>query len=362
MKNKHTYSSASSAYRWLNCTKSIQLVKLVPEPEQSIYAEEGTKAHEELATIVNRYINNADKFLGYLKPEWRVFLDHLDEHNLETIEIEQKVEFCGIQGSIDYNWKQGRILHIRDLKWGEGQVVEAIGNSQLIIYALGLLNFYGAKYIDEVIVGIYQPRKNLEQGESPFTFWSLDIQTLAEYARKISEVMSKVKKNELEYKQGEWCSWCPAFPICPEYKKKHAEIVRSNSKGLPIPENLDISQVEQIAFNGNEVIKWIEAVQRLAYRYAMNGTSFENLKLVNGRSSRQWKQSEEQTANELISIGVKDPWVRKLKGLTEIEAEIGKNKINHLTIKPEPKPTLVSIEDKRQAITLATPEDVFGDI
>lgn len=363
MKNKHIHSSASSAYRWLNCTKSTELVRLVPEPDQSKYAEEGTNAHEELAAIVNRYINNDDKLtLIDIRPEWRTFLDHLDEYNLETIEIEQKVTFAGITGTLDYSWTSNGIIHIRDLKWGEGQLVESENNAQMAFYAVALANKYGMNKFDSVCIGIYQPRKTAEEDGSPFTYWHLSIAQLLHWATEFNLIMNKIQNRDLEYKQGPWCSWCPAHPICPEFKKTYNEVMEMKAGIIPSIENLDVKQVEQIALHGNDVIKWIESVQRLAYKYAVNGMTFENLKLVNGTGRRQWLLEENKVAEELISIGVKDPWTKKLKGLTEIEKEIGKNKINHLTVKSEPKPSLVPIGDRRQAITMETPEDVFDDI
>lgn len=56
-------------------------------------------------------------------------------------------------------------------------------------------------------------------------------------------------------------------------------------------------------------------------------------------------------AEELKKLGVDDPYAKKLKGITDIEKSIGKGKLDNLTEKPEGKPTLVSAEDKRPAIT-----------
>lgn len=366
MKNKHIYSSASSAHRWLNCTKSTELVKLVPEPEQSIYAEEGTKAHEELAAIVNRYINNDDKLtLTDIRPEWRVFLDHLDFWGVRQIFVEHAVQYNGIKGTLDFSWITGRTLHIRDLKWGEGQVVEAINNAQMALYAIATMdgfNSFQRELIDEVVVGIYQPRKTLEENESPFSYWSLDAKSLEEWEAKFNEAVNQITSRQLQYKTGPWCSWCPAHPICPEFRKKYEGALEIKSGGLPDLSSLSVSQVEQIALHGKDVIKWIEAVQGLAYRYATNGMTFENLKLVAGTPRRHWKDDENKVAEELILIGVKEPWNKKLKGLTEVEKEIGKGKLENLTTKSEPKPSLVPINDRRQAITMETPEDVFDDI
>lgn len=42
---QHARLSASGAHRWLHCTPSIKLEENYP-PSTSIYAEEGTVAHE----------------------------------------------------------------------------------------------------------------------------------------------------------------------------------------------------------------------------------------------------------------------------------------------------------------------------
>ena len=45
MPDKHALLSASSAARWLNCPPSVRLTENMPDTE-SIYAKEGTLAHE----------------------------------------------------------------------------------------------------------------------------------------------------------------------------------------------------------------------------------------------------------------------------------------------------------------------------
>jgi hypothetical protein len=54
-KRKHSKFAASSAKRWLNCPGSVRLSEKAPPQFESIYAKEGTDAHECLEFLVRRY-------------------------------------------------------------------------------------------------------------------------------------------------------------------------------------------------------------------------------------------------------------------------------------------------------------------
>ena len=51
-------------------------------------------------------------------------------------------------------------LHIIDFKYGQGVLVEAEENPQMMLYALGALRLFDSLYdITEVSMSIYQPRR-----------------------------------------------------------------------------------------------------------------------------------------------------------------------------------------------------------
>ena len=81
-----------------------------------------------------------------------------------TVLIEQRLDFSHVVpggfGTGDCVIIAEPLLQIIDLKYGQGVLVEAERNPQLMLYALGALNAFGPLYdIDEVALTIYQPRR-----------------------------------------------------------------------------------------------------------------------------------------------------------------------------------------------------------
>ena len=78
--------------------------------------------------------------------------------------IEQRLDFSDYVpdgfGTGDCVIVADRRLHIIDFKYGQGVLVEAEHNPQMMLYALGALHVYDALYdVDEVSMTIYQPRR-----------------------------------------------------------------------------------------------------------------------------------------------------------------------------------------------------------
>lgn len=73
-------------------------------------------------------------------------------------------------------------LHIIDLKYGQGIVVEAERNPQMMLYALGALNIFDGLYdIRTVSMTIYQPRRE------NISTWSISVADLKDWGRKHTE-------------------------------------------------------------------------------------------------------------------------------------------------------------------------------
>lgn len=95
--------------------------------------------------------------------------------------IEQRLDFSHVVpggfGTGDCVIIAEPVLHIIDLKYGQGVMVEAEHNPQLMLYALGALNAFGSLYdITEVAVTIYQPRR------SNISTWSVSVAELEAWA------------------------------------------------------------------------------------------------------------------------------------------------------------------------------------
>ena len=109
----------------------------------------------------------------------------------------------------------------------------------------------------------------------------------------------------------------------------------------------------------DELVAWANDIKAYALQMAIAGKEWQGWKLVEGRSNR--KISNEEAVIKAVTSAGKDPFEKKLLGVTALEKLLGKNKFNELigqyVIKPPGKPTLVPESDKREAMNSDFKED-----
>ena len=170
---KHALLSASASHRWLNCTPSARL-ELEFEDQETEAAAEGTAAH----ALCEHKLRRALKLRARRKPISKYDSDEMDMHTdnyvqfvLEAlaearqhcadpvIHIEQRLDFsCYVPdgfGTGDCVIVGDKTLHIIDFKYGQGVLVEAERNPQMMLYALGALRIFDSLYdIEDVSMTI----------------------------------------------------------------------------------------------------------------------------------------------------------------------------------------------------------------
>lgn len=175
---KHAVLSASAAHRWLACPPSAMLEKELPD-ETTVYAEEGSVAHEVAEYKVRWYLGERDIPM----PSTGNFnAEEIDRHTdsyayyatdkIETIRkscpdavvmVEQRLDFSNYVedgfGTGDLVIVADDVIQVIDFKYGKGVAVSAEHNPQMMLYALGALNLYGYLYdVKTVKMAIVQPR------------------------------------------------------------------------------------------------------------------------------------------------------------------------------------------------------------
>ena len=83
------------------------------------------------------------------------------------IQIEKRLDFSSYVpegfGTGDCLIVSDHSLHVIDFKYGQGILVEAENNPQMMLYALGALNLFDGIYdMDKVSMSIYQPRREYQ--------------------------------------------------------------------------------------------------------------------------------------------------------------------------------------------------------
>lgn len=364
----HALLSASGAHRWINCPPSARLESDEPE-STSAAAEQGTAAHALAEHKLRRVLKQRSKrpVSTWVDDEMETLTDDYVAFVQERISIaqescadpqvliEQHLDFSHIVpggfGTGDCVIIAEPTLQIIDLKYGQGVLVEAAHNPQLMLYALGALHAFGDLYgIETVAVTIYQPRRaNVDTWEIPVT----ELEHWAE-----AEVKPKAElaaAGEGEFSPGSWCQFCKIAPTC--RARAEANLALARLEFAP-PAELSDTEIADVLARIPQLKTWAADVEAYALSKAVNqGVVFEGFKLVAGRSIRKYT-SETDVAAAAEAAGYRDIWDRKLITLTAMERLMGKPAFNEvlgdLVTKPAGKPTLVPTSDKRPALDLVS--------
>lgn len=358
---KHALLSPSASSRWINCPASLKLEQAFPESPSSSFAQEGTRAHALAEDRLRNYLDPSysiqalpddeemdemvEAYVNYVKELYNEALASTSDARLF---IEKRLSFDPMIpksfGTADAVIVSDDKLHIVDLKYGKGVAVFAEQNTQLIIYAYGALNLYGALYdFKEVVVHIVQPRKN------SFTSCAYTVDEIQEEIKYISEQAFKALKGCDEFKAGSWCRWCKLNPTC----RKKAEQLQAQKEAL---ENavLSLDEIAEILPSLDEFVTWAKDLKDYATEQAISGQTLKGFKLVEGRTQRKVSNSK-GLVEALVKEGYDETSLYKpaeLLGLQALEKLIGAKRLATLAgqfiTKPHGRPTLVPASDPRR--------------
>ena len=417
----HAKLSPSSAHRWMQCAGSMILEKDFPD-SSSEHADEGTAAHF-LASECLEQGKNATDFLNQTiqitsgNATWK---DQTEEvgHSFFTVDlemseyiqiyldavrsqadgnellVEQRVDFSSIIGSENAFGTSDAIIltadeiQVHDLKYGRGVKVNAEGNEQLKLYALGALNDFSAfgdfKQVRQVI---HQPRLN-HYSEAVYLIDELKV--FAQNARASANTIASIQEYEpsqvsVYLSPGEkQCQWCKAKAICPALAKHVVETVIGDFEDLDnvdLNAQIDTATGEVTSFENNRLGKlfasvplienWIKAISGAVHNKLHSGESVPGFKIVQGKQgNRAWLNDEEAEAL-LKSMRLKTEEMYNLKIISPTTAEklkkenvIGPrqwSKVESLITRADGKPTVVPESDKRPALNL-NPQNDFENI
>lgn len=365
--SKHAVLSASSSYRWLNCSPSARLEQEFEDRETEAAAE-GTAAHALCEHKLRRALKRQSRkpISKYDCEEMDIHTDNYVQFVLETISqarehcadpiinIEQRLDFsCYVPhgfGTGDCIIIADKTLHIIDFKYGQGVLVEAENNPQMMLYALGALRIYDTLYdIEDVAMTIYQPRRE------NISTWTIAVSDLVTWAE--NELVPKARlafEGKGEYMPGPWCTFCKAAVKCRARAEEKLALARYEFAQPPL---LTDDEIEEILGKLDDLTRWAEEIKAYAQDAALNhGKQWHGFKVVEGRSVR--KYSDENAVIEAANAaGYHDIFRKSLLPITEMEKLMGKQEfaevLSGLIIKPAGMPTLVPITDKRPAMTNA---------
>ena len=370
----HAKLSASGASRWATCPGSVQMEDGIPDKE-SIYAQEGTLAHEMSELKLKHYLDpkgfgkrklNAaikklkenELYQAEMESYTDNYVDFIKEKALSFpsnpyIEIEKRVDFSrwvdGGFGTCDCVLIHGSTLSIIDLKYGKGVPVSAEQNEQLILYALGAYDAFNLIYnLDKIELNIVQPRIN------NFSTWEISLTELLLWGDYFKVQAEKALGGNGELvPSAKACKFCKARDICTARAENNLSL---ESEIKLKPNEIPKDKLYEYISRGEDIAKWVADLKAYALDMCLKGEDVKGLKVVAGRTSRSWTNQDE-AINKLIEGGIDEAIIYDKVPLTlaKLEKALGKQQfttlVGDMVVTSEGKPTLVFENDKRPAIT-----------
>ena len=340
----HAILSPSSAKRWINCTPSALLAEEAGS-KSSIYAEEGTLAHEIAEYAMTQYLNGVyDPIIDDaipLKDEHlknplfsvdmanyiRDYCEYVIAEIYETdklewptkVFLERRVDITdfapGSFGSVDVTLVSDKTIHIIDLKYGAGVKVYADMNEQMLMYALGTLKSLDADKIEKIRMTIAQVRLD------HYDTFEMSKEDLLAWANKVLKPAAKMAIQGIGKQViGSWCGFCPVKAQC----RAQRDAILADFDEKPEPLLLSDEEIVDLIGKIDTYKSWIESVNKYVYDRAIQGYKWEGYKLIAGRTSRVIKD-EAKIRQTLLNEFLEDEVLNiKLKGIGDLEKLLGK--------------------------------------
>lgn len=324
----------STAKRVISCPASVALCATVPPRPSSEHADRGTLLHEVMAELLE-YDKKPEQMIGaqyndqVLTQELidekvipaLALLDEIDPDRRMYYMVETRVGFGdflpGVFGSTDLLGRLDRRAVVLDWKFGDGVMVDAEENPQLLFYAAAAMRTEAAKWIfegaDEIELVIVQP--------PAIRRWVTNKARVISFEQKLAKAVKLAQQNDAPMQAGDHCRWCAAKPICPKMNGAAERALKVQLDNLPVEQI--VLQLQQA-----EVLEdYIADLRALAFEMLRAGKPVPGYKLVAKRATRQWT-SEAQIEAWVDAKGIKGAYEpMKIKSPAQLEKVLKKAKI-----------------------------------
>ncbi len=251
----HAVLAPSSAHIWSRCAASVALRQLYPEPDDTDEAREGTAAH----WYVSELLQGRDVPLGTAAPNGEpitaemvdcaqgILVDVRDTYYAQAglggdpqMYVETRLYMPIVH---EQNWgtpdvviidRPRKKLFVWDYKYGH-RFVDAVGNLQLIDYAIGALREFPCADWPHwtVQINIAQPRNYHRFG--PIREWQTDGRTVLDtYVPQLYAAAKVALEPDAPYQTGEHCRDCPARHACPALQHAGAIAMDVSLRSAPV--------------------------------------------------------------------------------------------------------------------------------
>jgi hypothetical protein len=364
---KHRKFGGSTAARTIACPGWHNESQGIPRGT-SIFAEIGTALHDCMERIVledldpgyfldvtvNGIVITQDMVTNKLWPALKAFNELCERYSVSEFEPEVECSYAAdIGGYADIVLRgASNTVIVADWKFGDGHQVFPEELPQAKFYGMAARENSNAADLFKgttcFVAAIIQPN---ERGLDDLRVWETDIAVLDLFEKQYCQAVAEARSKHPPLKAGDWCSFCPAAPVCPTKTGQALAALRMD------PEDLEsLSQALDLV---SELKPWIRDVEKVAFEQLNAGAPVVGWKLVQKRATAKWDDEDAVTKLLRRRLGGLDRiTVRKLKTPTQMkklvkerEAGNGVDELieNHI-IKTSSGPTMAREDDKRPAI------------
>lgn len=387
----HAKLSPSGAHRWMNCPGSVEAEAPFPD-SSSKYADEGTAAHHyaavcleqgidaEALLIPGRYFTtenappecldwpltadmaeHVQTYLDYVRGVWMFCDETWIERNeaidplLATLPDPTVGQGTSDAGGVDY---AAATLHVSDLKFGRGVLVEVEENEQFRLYALGAysaLTHEQRMKIKTATYHVVQPRADHDDG--PCRTWSEPMHELLLWAqRTFAPAAASAMRPGAPRLAGDHCKFCKAKGTCAEFRGVAIEKMPftfediGNKVAMPVlPDQTALTpeRVSEVYFALDQFEEWIKAFRAFVFAELEAGREVPGVALKRKRTNRNWM--DEAMVAEFYDHApsiFQEPKVLSPAQMEKLAKKHGMEFPEHLVVKSEGDLTLCAADDK----------------
>lgn len=321
----------SRAEQWLSCPLSAilsrelrgsyygcctgQVIQSCNQKEEE-FIEQGVLAHKLAQETINYLVFGGERKLQTSKIIEQAVQDYINvlqyyvnnnSDNIVLFAVEQSVKIeldeeskkSGLTcwGTVDAALVTHSSIHVFDLKYGENEPVDAMNNSQLMLYAVGLYQAYKPLYqsINCIVLHIIQPRQ--EQAYS--TYKLSDARLMYWFNNTVLPVCHEICKLDINRVMSnpsvETCkgTHCEAYECGRCNKCKNWALARLSSSSSVIPTNEElVEEVRLRSFlNGYMNNSRDMTVDELNHGRVINGVTCESKEVRGMPKSKKEKQA-----------------------------------------------------------------------
>ena len=352
----------STAKRVIACPASVKLVQQIPSKNiPNEHADRGTLLHNVIADVL-WFRESPEKYLGTkyndqvlteelidekIDPALAAFKEVGFDVNADNYMVETRVGFGdflpGVFGSTDILGRIGNRAIVLDWKFGDGVLVSAEENEQLLFYAAAAMRtdeakwvFEGATEIECIIVQPPEIRR-----------WVTTPQRVALFEQELRRAVHESHSEAASMAMGDHCRWCAAKPICPKMTGQVERVLQTKLQALPIDQIA--MQLEQ----ADTIESYIKDLRALATQMLENGQTVPGFKLVAKRGTRQWTSEDAVDAWVDANGLTKEAYESKLRSPAQMEKVLKKYKKElppELVVSISSGSTLAADSDSRPAV------------